>query len=137
MNKTGQEIEDDVYLLLKNSNTETFIKGGIYQHGDRPYESKEEDAVIKFVAGLSDASPQTGIVVINIFTHDNKIKEGFYSKNTVRCREIEKEAKKWVDTLDTIPTDYAFYLAQTIQTFPEEAIHQHFVSIRLKYKLVT
>lgn len=132
MTKTGGEIELDVYNFLK-AEIKAKIKGECYLNGTRPINAKTEDAVISFMTGL-DNQMQTGAVTITIYIPD--INNGSDVKDTVRCREIERFMlnliKNW-----SVKTDYKFWLGNTIKTFKEDAIHQHFVNVKLKYKRLT
>ena len=65
MIRTGQQIENDIYSLLKNSELSAFVNGDLYKFGMRPYKSVKEDIVVKFVTALTDEI-QTGVVAINI-----------------------------------------------------------------------
>lgn len=137
MNKTGQQVEDDVYRLLKNSNLPSFISGDIYWFGMRPKDSQLEDAVVKFVTGY-DNQIQTGVVVVNIYVPDCDLyQDGVMRKNITRCTEIEIAANEWVKTLTAEKSDYLFRLAQTICTNEEPEINQHFITIRLRFRLPT
>ncbi len=137
MTKTGQQVEDDIYGMLKNSPIAELINGQIYKDGMRPRDSNLEDAVVKFVTGL-DNQIQTGTVVINIYVPDiDPFDNGVLVRDITRCTEIETTACTWVKSLTTAVSDYRFSLAQTIYTEKEEAIGQHFVSIRLNFQLLT
>ena len=131
--KTGQQIEDDVFSLFEKSTLLSLINGKVYLFGMRPKNSGNEDAVVKFVTGL-DGQIQTGVVVINIYVPNIEF-NGVMVRNIERCAEIEKSANQWVKSL--IPNEYLFSLAQTIYTEEDPDIEQHFISIRLKYRLKT
>lgn len=131
--KTGQQIEDDVFSLFEKSTLLSLINGKVYLFGMRPKNSGNEDAVVKFVTGL-DGQIQTGVVVINIYVPNIEF-NGVMVRNIERCAEIEKSVNQWVKSL--IPNEYLFSLAQTIYTEEDPDIEQHFISIRLKYRLKT
>lgn len=132
---TGQQVTQQVYNLLKDSPLASFITGGVYKKGQRPRDSKLEDAVVMFVSGL-DSQIQTGVVVINIFvpdiTNENRLVE-----NIKRCEQIEVEADEWVNSLTADVSDFLWRKARTIYTEQDAEINQHFVSIRLKFELFT
>lgn len=137
MTKTGQQVEDDIYGMLRNSPIAELITGQVYKYGMRPRDSGSEDAVVKFVTGL-DNQIQTGTVVINIYVPDiDPFDNGVLVRDITRCTEIETTARTWVKSLTVAVSDYRFSLAQTIYTEEEEAIGQHFVSIRLNFQLLT
>jgi hypothetical protein len=137
MTLTGQQVEDDIYALLQGSSLKTVIGGKVYRYDMRPRNSTAEDAIVKFVAGL-DGDVQTGVVVVNIYVPDvDAYKDGVMRRNVARCRAVEVKANEWVKSLTAGTTDYLFELAQTIYTEEEAAIAQHFVSIRIKFKILT
>lgn len=137
MTKTGQQIEDDVYALITNSPLSKFIGGTVYKFGMRPMNSTKEDAVVKFVVGI-DGQIQTGSLVVNIYIPDiDSSGSEILVRDIARLTEIESAAKDWVYSLSAADSDYIFSLAATIQSFEEPQIHQHFVSVRLEYKLST
>jgi len=139
MAKTGQQIEDDVYGMVKNSSLASFISGGVYKYDIRPRDSKKEDAIVKFVTGNVTQNPlQSGTVVVNIYIPDfDPFENGVLVRDISRCTAIEAAANKWVESLTADKSDYLFELAQTIYTDEEPKINQHFVSIRLRFTLST
>ncbi len=137
MTKTGQQIEDDIYELLNNSSLPSVINGTVYKFGMRPKDSTLEDAIVKFVTGLN-GDIQEGVVVVNIYIPDfDAYGDGVMRKDITRCTELEITANKWVETIIDKSIDYLFELQHTIYTEPEYEIDQHFIAIKLKYKLVT
>lgn len=135
--RTGQEIENDVFNLLRAGSLSKIISGEVYKFGMRPRDSKTEDAVVKFVAGLPDQI-HTGVVVVCIYVPDIAPWEnGVLVRNIPRCKELETAASEWVSKLTASVSDYKFKLAQTIYSEQEPDINQHFVSIRLNYSLLT
>ncbi|MCL1937593.1 MAG: hypothetical protein FWF52_04255 [Candidatus Azobacteroides sp.] len=139
MAKTGQQIEDDLFGMVLNSPLASFISGGVYKYGTRPHDSKKEDAVVKFVTGYNDGDYlQNGTVVVNIYVPDvDSNGSGVLLRDIKRCKAVETKASQWVESLTTGQSNYLFRTAQTIYTEEEPEIKQHFVSIRLKFKLST
>lgn len=139
MNKTGQQIEDDIYVFVKNSPLASLISGGVYKFGMRPRSSQEEDAVVKFVTGEDTQNPlQSGTIVVNTYVPDiDPFNNGVLVCDIARCTEIEITANEWVESLTAAKSNYLFRKAQTIYTEEEPEINQHFVSVRLKFKLST
>lgn len=139
MSKTGQQIEDDIYVFVKNSQLASLINGGVYKFGTRQRDSNNEDAIVKFVTGYNTQNPlQSGTVVINIYVPDiDQLDNGVLVRDITRCTEIEIAANDWVESLTANKSNYLFEMAQTIYTEEEPEINQHFVSIRLKFKLTT
>lgn len=135
--RTGQQIENDVYGLLRESSLSEMISGDVYKFGMRPRDSKAEDAVVKFVTGLPDQI-HTGVVVVCIYVPNIAPWEnGVLVRNIPRCKELEIASAEWVSKLTAAMSEYKFKLAQTIYTEEEPDINQHFISIRLNYSLLT
>ena len=133
MTRTSKQIQGDIYRFLQGSALSTMISGKVYRNGMRPRDSVKEDAVVTFVTGaISDV--QSGVVVVNIYVKDiDPFCNGVLVEDSRRTEEIELAADQWVESLTCAISDYKFRLAQTIQTFEEPAIKQHFVSVRLRY----
>lgn len=133
MAKTSKQIQGDVYKLLKNSFIAKQISGDVYRNGFRPRDSKLEDAVVIFTAGLPNEI-QTGVVTINIYVPDiTPFDNGLYVEDGERTEEIEILAEKWVKSLTVDKSCYRFKLQQTIYTESEPKINQHFVVVKLHY----
>lgn len=133
--KTGKQIQGDIYRMLRDSALSKIITGEVYRSGCRPRDSDKEDAVVIFTSGLPDEI-QTGVVTINIFIPDiDPDDNGTWIEDGQRSEELEAAAQEWVDGLTADKSDYLFSLQSTIATYEEPEIHQHFVSIRLKYRL--
>lgn len=134
MAKTAKQIQGDVYRLLKDSTLSSMISGDVYRGGYRPRDSRLEDAVVTFTAGLPDQI-QTGVVTVNIYVPDiDPYDNGVMVENGVRTAQIELLASEWVKSLKTGLSCYNFRLQQTIYTEREESINQHFVVIKLAYR---
>lgn len=69
MNKTGDEIELDVFNIITNSQLAKEIKGNVYREGTRDLNPMEEDIIVSFLTGL-DGQFQTGSVTVNIYVPD-------------------------------------------------------------------
>lgn len=134
MAKTGKQIQGDIRRLLTNSDLVKQISGEVYRNGLRPRDSRKEDAVVTFTAGLPDQI-QTGVVTVNIFVPDiDPDDNGTWVEDGRRSEELEKLAQEWADSLTAGVSCYKFKLQQTIYTESEPDIHQHFVVIKLKYE---
>lgn len=134
MAKTGKQIQGDIRRLLINSDLVKQISGEVYRNGLRPRDSRKEDAVVTFTAGLPDQI-QTGVVTVNIFVPDiDPDDNGTWVEDGRRSEELEKLAQEWADSLTAGVSCYKFKLQQTIYTESEPDIHQHFVVIKLKYE---
>lgn len=134
MAKTSKQVQGDVFQLLKDSTLYTMISGEVYRKGYRPRDSRKEDAVVIFTAGLP-TEIQTGVVTVNIFVPDiDPYGNGVSVEDGERTEEIERLAQEWVDSLTAEVSCYKFELQQTIYTEEEAEINQHFVVVKLKYK---
>jgi len=135
--KTAKQVQGDVIALLKGSALTSMITGKVYRNGYRPKDSKTEDAIVTFTAGQAE-QVQTGIVTINIFIPDiDPFANGVMVENGARSEQIEIAAGAWVESLTASRSDYRFKLQQTITTVPAPEINQHFIVIKLQYKLLT
>lgn len=134
MRKTGQQIEDDVFDLVQDSELSSFVKGKIYKEGTRPVDSENEDAIVSFKTGL-DAQFQQGELTLNIYVPDIDNGGKILVKDIARCREIESKADSIVRTFTS--SEYLFSLGGIPQTFQFQSentkVKQHFVNIKLRF----
>ena len=134
MAKTGKQVQGDIYRLFKGSTLYTMIPGDVYRNGYRPRDSRLEDAVVIFTAGLPDQI-QTGVVTVNIFVPDiDPYDNGVFVEDGRRTEELERLAQAWVDSLTAAVSCYKFKLMQTIYTEEEAEINQHFIVVKLAYE---
>ena len=134
MRKTGQQIEDDVFDLVQDSELSSFVKGKIYKEGTRPVDSENEDAIVSFKTGL-DTQFQQGELTLNIYVPDIDNGGKILVKDIARCREIESKADSIVRTFTS--SEYLFFLGGIPQTFQFQSentkVKQHFVNIKLRF----
>lgn len=135
MNKTAQQIEDDILNRVLQSQLPGLVDGGVYRFGTRPFNSTREDIVVKFVTGL-DGQWQSGVAVVNTYVPDISNGDGTTIRNITRCRAIESKVLEFVQRLNPDPK-YLFSTDATIQTISEPDIKQHFINLKLKFKLKT
>ena len=134
MAKTGKQVQGDIYRLFKGSTLYTMISGDVYRNGYRPRDSRLEDAIVTFTAGIPDQI-QTGVVTVNIFVPDiDPYKNGVLVEDGQRTEELERLAQAWVDSLTAAVSCYKFKLMQTIYTEEEADINQHFIVVKLGYE---
>lgn len=136
MAKTGKEIQSDIIALLEDSSLAAGVTGDVYRNGYRPRNSSLEDIVVTFVTGIV-GEIQEGVVSVNVFVKDIEMNtgNGVLVENGARTAALEKEAQKWVDTLKAGVSKYKFDLAQSIHTSIDSIAGEHFVAIRLNYRL--
>ena len=134
MVKTGRQIQGDIYRFLKGSTLAQQISGEVYRNGMRPRDSRKEDAIVNFTAGLPDQI-QTGVVTINIYVPDIDFDDnGTWVEDGERTEQMEILAQAWADSLTTAISNYKFRLQQTIYTESEPTINQHFTVVKLMYE---
>ena len=134
--KTGIEIEQHVYSLLRASPIKDLITGRIYLSGMRPINSDKEDTVIIFQAALNGQF-QDGSVNVNTYIPDIPFENGGVItniKNVKRCLLIERACQDFASSIEI--GKYRFSLASAIQTFEYEG-NQHFVNMRLRFSNTT
>lgn len=131
---TASKVQTDIYQMLRQSTLASTISGKVYRAGYRPRDSKQEDAVIAFTAGLN-AEVETGVVTIDIYVPDiDPFDNGILTEDGARTAQIEKVAAEWVETLTAEKSNYKFSLNKTIYTEADCDIHQHFVVVALEYR---
>lgn len=135
-NRTGLEIQTDVYQMVRESPLAKEIRGGVYHYGTRPRGSEErEDVVVRFTAGLA-GQVSRGVVTILIFVPDLGGRDGRVM-DFRRVRELERVASEWAGgTLRESPRGYRFELAEAVQTMRDEETRSHFISVQLRYEIL-
>lgn len=136
MTKTSSDIEGDIYNMLRESALAQSLSGTVYREGYRPRDSRLEDAVVIFTAGLN-GEIQEGTVTINIYVPDiDPYGNGVLVKNGERVAKLERQAQSWREALTAEKSNYLFLTddEDTIHTVREEDIHQHFIVVTLNYK---
>lgn len=132
--KTAKEIQTDFLALVANSPMAKSISGKVYRKGYRPRDSQLEDITVAFVSGLP-TQIESGVVAICIYVPDiDSFDNGVLVEDGTRTDELEKMCRNWIDTNPASGTDYTIELQTTIATVEDEAIHQHFVSLMIKYR---
>lgn len=135
MAKTGKQIQGDIYGFLRESDLAKKVSGEVYRNGYRPRDSREEDIIVTFTAGIPDEI-QTGVVTVNIYVPDiDPYDNGTWLEDGARTEEMETMAQEWVESLTADKSCYKFRLLQTISTEEDEEIHQHFIVVKLGFDL--
>lgn len=132
--KTGTQIEKDFYRLVKNSPIASAIGGQVYRDGTRPRNSKAEDAVVIFVAGL-DGQIQDGVVVVNVFVPKKPFgKDTEPVKDIARIDTLEQVIRDWLDSFNVpeylLPEDER----PTIRSLEDPATHETYIYVRIKFR---
>lgn len=135
MNKTGKQIQGDIYQLLRDSTLAGNISGEVYRRGYRPRDSRKEDAIVAFTTGLA-GQVQKGVVTVSIYVPDiDPYGNGVLTEDGERLEQIEALAAEWVEEISYSSSAYKFRLQQTIYTEDDAVINQHFVVVKLGYEL--
>lgn len=137
MEKTSEDIEADVYRILKESALKKAIGGQVLRDGRRKKGATTEDAVVKFLSGI-DGQEQSGVVLIHIYVSNKAFSDdGELSKDTPRIRELQRVVNNVIANDFDSNTEYVFEKDGTPQSYPVEGIEQHFINVRLKYRRKT
>lgn len=130
--KTAKDVQGDLLGLLKNSALASSISGDIYRAGYRPRDSRKEDAVVIFTAGLPEQI-QSGVVTVHIYVPDIEL-GGAYVEDGARTAALERAAQDWAESLTPSVSNYRFELQATVTTEDAPEIQQHFVVLMLRYQ---
>ena len=136
MNKTGTQVLADVYGWLRDSALAEAVSGGVYYAGTRPRDSKLEDIVVGYLAGVP-ADLQQLVVNINIFVADiDPWQNGVLTPDVARLKEIEEAAAEWSNSLTVATTDgnYNVSLYDNIHSGEAMGIGQHYVNVQLRLR---
>lgn len=137
MEKTSEDIEADVYRILRDSDLKKAIGGQVLRDGRRKKGATTEDAVVKFLSGI-DGQEQSGVVLIHIYVPNKAFSDdGELSKDTPRIRELQRVVNNVIANDFDSNTEYVFEKDGTPQSYPVEGIEQHFINVRLKYRRKT
>ena len=133
--KTATQIEKDFYHLVKDSPIATAIGGKVYRDGTRPRNSKAEDAVVAFVAGL-DGQIQDGVVVVNVFVPKKPFgKDTEPVKDIARIDALSQIIRDW---LDTRPGSPEYLLPKkdrpTIKDYEDPQTGESYIHTRITFK---
>ena len=132
MNKTSQQITQDLYALISASELAQEVNGKVYLAGTRPRGSRTEDIVIVYVSG-QPGEIQSAIVNVQVFVPDiDPWEDGVLCEDYRRTTAIEQVAARTVESLTCAVSDYRIELNETIHTSEADDIAQHFVVIPLR-----
>ena len=136
MNRTGTQALADVYQYIKGSALAEMVSGGVYYAETRPRDSKKEDIVVGYLAGVP-ADLQQIVVNINIFVTDiDPWSNGVFTPDIARLAAVEKAAAEWANSLTVAATDgnYQVSLYDNIHSGEAAGIGQHYVNIQLRLR---
>lgn len=127
---------EDVYQWLRGSTLAEMVSGEVYYAGTRPRDSKAEDIVVGYLAGVP-ADLQQIVVNINIFVPDvDPWQNGVLTPNIARLSAVETAAAEWVNSLTVATTDgqYQVALYDNIHHGEATGIGQHYVNVQLRLR---
>jgi hypothetical protein len=136
MNRTGLQVLRDIYALLVDSDLAKAVSGNVYYAETRPRDSKAEDIILGYLAGVP-ADLQQIVVQVNIFVPDiDPWQNGVLTPDVARLSEIEEAAAEWVETLTVESTGgkYNVSLYDNIHSGEATGVGQHYVNIQLRLR---
>ena len=146
---TGGEIETILYQGIKalvasdkvaaSPMVSPVLSGDVYYHGMRPMQNEQgtagkEDIVVAVLAGNARQF-QNGSCVVNVYVPDVATASGAYMRNKGRTDQIEA----WLEILPkrlSCRDDVYFVKSGMVMTLQEEALRQHFVSLKMDFTLL-
>ena len=133
---TGGEIEKVLYRCVKAMDLP--VTGEVYYKGMRPLQNGDdpgkEDIVVAVLAGTA-GQIQKGSCVVNVYVPDTQVASGAFLWNKRRTDEIER----WLAALPrelTRRSGILFKPSGMIATLAEEKVKEHFVSLKMDFKLL-
>lgn len=134
MKKTEMQIERDFYQLIKNSTLGAAIRGTVYRSEMRPTDAKEEDMIVKFLAG-TDEQIQRGTVILNLYVPDIIFTDGRKVADKKRIGELQELMLAFIEECDD--NDYLIEADGTPYTTMNPDIEQHLIVCRLKFQRIS
>lgn len=134
--KTSEQIERDVFRIIRDSELKDLIGGSIYRDGMRPKNAQTEDIVVKFLTGI-DGQEQSGVVLVHIYVPNSPSpnNDGETVKDTKRIDQLEDALNGVISSLENV--EYWFEKDGTPQSYPVEDIEQYFINARIHYRRKT
>jgi len=134
---TAPELETLLYDLTQSAGLG--ISGSVYKRGLRPLQNENdshlEDAVVGVISGNGD-EVQKGTCVINVYIPDVLTSTGEYLEDKTRTASIAA-------AIENLPKQFRrnkrmvwFTLSEQIAVFGEPNLHEHFVSLKMDYKVL-
>ena len=132
MTKTEQQIERDLYAMIKASSLGTSIRGSVYRSEMRAADATTEDVIVKFLAGV-DEQIQQGVVVINIYVPDIRY-DGRLVPDKSRIGELQQLVIDFIEQCDSV--EYWIVPDSTPYTASVEGVDQHVIISRIKFSRI-
>ncbi len=146
---TGGELEKFLYEGMKalvasdkaaaSPMVSPALSGGVYYRGTRPMQNEQgaankEDIVVAVLTG-NEKQFQKGSCVVNIYIPDIRTASGATMRNKERTDIVEAWAKTLPKQL-TRRGDILFEKSGMVMTLQEEALREHFVSLKMDFTLL-
>lgn len=137
---TSDELEIVLFECVKSFVGEQMPIGGkIYYMGSRPIQANatdyQEDAVVGFLTGRG-ADVIEGTCLVNVYVSDTLTPSGQYYKSKIRCVEVAQLLMQFPSYANKAQGQVFFDRREVIATLAEESIKQHFVSLKMDFKVL-
>lgn len=132
---TNGELE--VLMRTRVMEAQPPISGGVYFKDMRPRQNDNdsflEDCEVMVLTGAGNEHVK-GTCVVNIYVPDTLTASGLYLRNKPRTDELEA----WLKDLPQYLRDgYVYFQREGLPvTIREESTHEHFVSLKMKFKVI-
>ena len=139
MMKSESEVEQDFFDALKGTSLILQVKGNLYKHGTRPFDSNKEDVVVK-VTTLAASQMQQGVV--SILAYCPNVDASEYGRMMPDKARIMKLERLCYDTLFEIKQRIAdgyhdLRLETAISSRYDAEIKQSHVIMKIKFQYLT
>lgn len=137
MYKTTQDIEDDFYKALLQTELIKSVEGKLYKKGMRPIDSKKEDVTL-IVTTLDSAQYQTGIVTLLIYVNGTDLYQSQTVPDKKRIKTLSRAAVDVLDELKPIMKDYdGLSFFQAVTNDYDVETEQYFISAKIMFRYLT
>jgi hypothetical protein len=137
MYKTTQDIEDDFYKALSQTELIKSVAGKLYKKGMRPVDSKKEDVTL-IVTTLDSAQYQTGVVTLLIYVNGTDLYQSQTVPDKKRIKTLSRAAVDVLDELKPIMKDYdGLSFFQAVTNDYDVETEQYFISAKIMFRYLT
>lgn len=137
MYKTTQDIEDDFYKALLQTELIKSVEGKLYKKGMRPVDSKKEDVTL-IVTTLDSAQYQTGVVTLLIYVNGTDLYQSQTVPDKKRIKTLSRAAVDVLDELKPIMKDYdGLSFFQAVTNDYDVETEQYFISAKIMFRYLT
>ena len=134
---TAPELETLLYNLTLSAGLG--ISGNIYKRGLRPLQNERdnhlEDAVVGVISGNGE-EVQKGTCVVNVYIPDVLTDTGEYLEDKARTATIAAVMEELPKHFRRNERMIYFSLSEQITVLNEPNLHEHFVSLKMDYKVL-